>query len=211
MENIGDADVAMFDFKINDSNRSPVMQNQDISILSGKDAIEGFYNRKYKFIAPASLIRKSFLIKNRIEYDETCKFAEDDLYVWKVLCRVNKVLYIKSPLYIYVFHDNSTMTTPSISKFMSTKEASIKVSTDFVKKAANAERIKEEFLYRHYLGILHVVSKVHSQKEFSSLINYFELPKIYREIHEKISFRIRTQFALILIAPKLVYQLFRAF
>lgn len=210
MENIGEADAAMFDFEINGTDRLTAIQKRDISVLSGKDAIEGFYNRKYKFIAPASLIRKNFLLENRIEYDETCKFAEDDLYVWKVLCKANKVLYIKSPLYIYIFHDNSTMTTPNISKFMSAKEASIEVSTDFVKKSANAEHIKEEFLYRHYLGILHAAAKVHSQKEFSLLIDYFELPRIYREIHGKISFGVRTKFNLILIAPKIVYRLFRA-
>lgn len=209
MEHIGESDVAVFDFKINSTEEAVTVSNDSIVVLSGKDAIEGFYNRKYKFIAPASLIRKSFLLESKIQYDETCKFAEDDLYVWKLLCKANQVLYVKRPLYNYVFHNDSTMTTPNIDKFMSAKDASITVSREFVERSENAKSIKDQFLYRHYLGILHAVAKVHSQNEFCSLIKYFELPNIYREIRRKIPMIIRAKFSLILFAPHLVYWLFR--
>lgn len=208
MENVGENDVAMFDFRISGEEAEMDFQDKAI-VLTGKDAIEGFYHRKYKFIAPASLIRKSFLEKHCIQYDVGCKFAEDDLYVWKVLSKANHVLYINVPLYHYVFHSNSTMTSPNISKFLTTKDASEFVNAEYVGKSKNADRIKNLFLYRHYLGILHAVAKIHSFDDFRTLIDYYELPKIYKAICGRISLKERIKFLSILIIPRFVYWVFQ--
>ena len=208
MENIGENDVAMFDFIVNGKATISNVNEKSI-VLTGKDAIEGFYSRKYRFIAPASLIRKSFLEKNGIKYDEACKFAEDDLYVWKVLSKAEHVLYVNMPLYHYIFHSNSTMTSPQISKFLTTKNASEFVEKEYVRKSRNAEGIKEQFLYRHYLGILHAVAKIHSYDEFYSLIKYYELPKLYRAIHKKITLKEKMKFLPIVVIPRSMYRIFK--
>ena len=38
--------------------------------------------------------------------DETCYFAEDDLFVWRVLAAAEKILYCPNKLYKYVDLDN---------------------------------------------------------------------------------------------------------
>lgn len=209
MKNVGEADAAMFDFEINGSGNEFKISDENITFLSGCAAIEGFYSRKYKFIAPATLVKKDFLIDNGIFYDETCRFAEDDLYVWKILCKAKEVMYINRPLYNYIFHDNSTMTTPNIDKFMSTKQPSIVVSEVFIGDSTNAKQIKDMFLFRHYLGILHAAAKVHSFEEFCRLISYFEMSQLYKKIYKKVSIKTKGSFALILIAPRLVYRVFK--
>ena len=125
------------------------------------------------------------------------------------MSKAEHVLYVNMPLYHYIFHSNSTMTSPQISKFLTTKNASEFVEKEYVRKSRNAEGIKEQFLYRHYLGILHVVAKIHSYDEFYSLIKYYELPKLYRAIHKKITLKEKIKFLPIVVIPRSMYTVFK--
>ena len=146
-------------------------ENFKYSILSGKQAINAFYRRKVKFISPAMLIKKRFLEINRITYDEGCLFAEDDLYVWKVLASVGAIGYIDSCLYHYYTRENSTMTKKGIERFLTVVKFTEDTYKDFILLSVNTIEIRDKFVARHYLGVLHAAALVNNYSNFLTLFN----------------------------------------
>ena len=160
MDHVRDEEIIAIDFIItNEKSRSICVTNKNIESISGIQAFKDYFLRKRKFISPGMLIRKSFLLSNNITYDEGCRFAEDDIYVWKNLCFANRILHIKKPLYCYYLHQNSTMTTSNIEKFYTVKNAT-EALDEKIQISKNSQKYKHLFLIRHYLGIMHVVAKL---------------------------------------------------
>lgn len=210
MEYVNEEEVLAIDFGQNlDKEEEPLVTTTDVISLKGEDALLGFYSRKYKFVSPALLLKKSFLISNNITYDVGCRFAEDDIYVWKVLCTTSQVLYIRKPLYNYIFHQGSTMTTSNIEKFVSVKQNSIELDNNYVQKSANVGNLKDIILYRHYIGLLHAAAKVQSYTDFKELIKHYDLQRLYRERYHAFKLKNKILFSMPLICPHVLYSIFR--
>lgn len=210
MQNVVDEEVIAVDHLINQpKDIEPIVTNRDIVSLGGEQAIEGFYRRNYKFVSPALMIRKSFIEQNKIVYDKGCLFAEDDIYVWKILCLVKKILYVKKPLYNYVMHGNSTMTTTNLNKFLSVKYFSDILDTDYIQKSHNTILYKTEIIYRHYLGLIHAAAKVQSYDDYKYLIKYYEMKYLYLNRYKSFKLKNKILFSIPLVFPRLSYILFR--
>lgn len=210
MSNIREEKVATFDYGNNlPLGRKIIVDSEDVFRISGYDAFHKYYDRIYDIVAPALLIKKNFLLENRIMYDNGCLFAEDDLFVWKVLCCVESILYVKKPLYNYIFHYNSTMTTSNLAKFKSVKEYAYNIEKNFVYKSKNVGELKTKVRYRFLIGVLHVVAKLHNYKEFRELLEFFELGKVYKNITNKKKLCEHILFWMPLYVPYVCYKLFR--
>ena len=210
MNNVSDENVLAIDFATNQPREiEPIVTNEDIVSIDGIEAMNNYYGRKYKFVSPALMIKRSFLIENNIKYDVGCLFAEDDIYVWKILCKTNKLLYIKKPLYNYIFHSSSTMTTSNIDKFYSVKQFSEDLDSIYIQKSYNACDIKNLILYRHYIGLIHVAAKVQTYEDFKNLIVYYDMKELYNKRKNTFGFYNKIFFRLPLICPFLVYILFK--
>ena len=210
MSNVKDEEVLTIDYETNrDMADEPVVEGTDIETLDSKFVLSKFYNREYKLVSPALMLKKSFLVDNAITYDVGCKFAEDDIYVWKVLCRANKILYIRKPLYNYIFHGESTMTSPNINKFLSVKVYSENLDRDYLQSLQSSDNLKHKILYRHYIGLLHAAAIIQSYPEFKSLIDHYEMKELF--INRKSYYNISTKlfFSLPLTCPYLLYIFFK--
>lgn len=208
MAHVRDEQIIALDYS-NDKNDDIKITDSNIEIISGSEAFKGYFTRKRQFISPGMIIKKSFLIENNIDYDAGCLFAEDDIYVWKTLCCASKVMHIRTPLYYYVFHDNSTMTTSNVSKFYSIKEASVSLEKKFVARSINANAYRYLFLMRHYLGVLHVVAKIQSYQEYKELVKFYELEDLFKERNKKLTFTQRITFFIQIKFKFLMYNLYK--
>ena len=210
MDNASNQDVLAIGFGLNQPrNIAPIVEQDDIKFLSGKEALSKFYMREYKFVSPAMMLSRDFIIKNKLTYDVGCLFAEDDIYVWKILCRMSQMLYINKPLYNYIFHSDSTMTTSNIKKFYSVKSFSEDLDIIFIKESNNVGNYKDKILYRHYWGLIHAAAKVQSYKEFKSLITHYDMKGLYSERQKSYTIKDKLMFAFPLVCPLISYYLFR--
>lgn len=210
MTHIKNEDVATVGYDNNmNMTEEPRVLESDIVSLGGKDVIDKFYKRECKFVSPAFLLKKSFLQNNEILYDEGCRFAEDDIYVWKVLCSTDRLLYIKKPLYNYIFHQGSTMTTSDVSKFFSVKEPSDRLDKCYIQTSARVGELKWAILLRHYIGLIHAAARVQTFKEYRSLIKHYEIERLYKERYRNIALKQRALIVFPLLFPFISYQLFK--
>lgn len=210
MDNVSGQDVLAFGFGLNQPiDITPEVNLVDVIFLTGKEALAKFYNREYKFVSPAMMLSRAFITENNLKYDEGCLFAEDDIYVWKILCMANHILYINKPLYNYIFHAGSTMTTSSINKFYSVKKYSEDLDEMYIQLSDNVGIYKDKILYRHYWGLIHAAAKVQKYSEYKSLIKHYGMKELYRNRCKAYTPKDKLMFALPLVCPFLSYMLFR--
>ena len=162
------------------SNYQIIDQNKDLQSINGrekiyirtsKDACKKFFTRQEKYIAPALMIRRSVLVEKELYYDERCRFAEDDLFVWNVLAVTTKIAYYSGMLYGYVFHENSTMTSSSYDKYVSSYLACCELRKRVIDNSPNTSGMSDKFVARHMLGVIHAAAKVLDYEEFMKLID----------------------------------------
>lgn len=210
MNYVKDEDVIALDYEINpDKNRIVKVDKNDVHYLSGSEALNGYYTRNYQFVSPGMIIKKSFLLANRITYDDGCRFAEDDIYYEKNLCMANKVMYIRKPLYNYIMHCNSTMTTSKAEKFYTVKSPSIVLNECYIQKSNNTLKYRYAILLRHYLGVLHIVAKLQTYDEYVNLLNFYELRRLFNKYKKKLTFREKISFYIQIYFPRFMYLGFR--
>lgn len=209
LDSVKDEPVVFFDFILEKRTEIYTKNNKDINFIemTGPQAFHSYYSRKSKFISPAAMIRKDFLLKHKIYYDEQCKFAEDDLFVWKLLSVAENICYVKEKKYHYVMHDNSTMTSSTIDKYISALEPSIQVSKQFIDISYNSGKYKCDFLVRHLIGIIHTSCKTLDINDYKKLISIFNLNKLIRT--NKCHLKLRITEVFIATFPILTYKIFR--
>ena len=204
-----DSDVVFSNYKIIKSKKNcEFTEKMRYISISGEVAAMMYYNRKYNFIAPASLVKKTFILDNNICYDEDCKFAEDDLYVWKLVATASRVTYFFCSFYLYYVHENSTMTASKWDKILTTKEPAIRVDENYIRKNNNTRTLRSSFLLRHYIGCLHAASIICSKKDYKKLYNKFDFASIYEKrkkekLHSKLIMIVMRYF------PMMMYYFFR--
>lgn len=166
-------DYAFSGYKsINQKDENPPINSfDDVLLRKGKDACQKYYRRKEKYIAPALFIKRTAIEEHNLFYDEECKFAEDDLYVWNVLAVAEKIAYFPQPLYGYVYHENSTMTSSTYEKYLTSYHCCKKLKMNVIDKSLNMCEWAELFVPRHMLGVIHAASKVLPFDEVEKLIN----------------------------------------
>lgn len=180
-------------------------------VYKATEAVELFYARKVKFISPALLVNKSFIEKNKICYDEGCLFAEDDLYVWKVLACSDYAAHVISPLYSYVRHEGSTMTTSGTEKFLTSYAAAKFVKEKYINPSFSAALYEGSFLARHVFGLLHAASKVMDYKSFSDLAAGMDALELFNSAGAPKGIAVPVLMKLFLVNKRLCYGIMKAF
>jgi glycosyltransferase involved in cell wall biosynthesis len=185
--------------------------NLEYQVYSSFEAVELFFRREAVLIAPALLVKKEFLQNNFIIYDEDCFFAEDDLYVWKVLTCCEHVIHIKEPLYNYVRHSGSTMTSSSVVKFYSGYTTALEVYKEFIKSPNIPEHYAQMFIPRHVFGILHAAAKVLDYKDFKSLSEKMRTKEFFQTSISLHDLKVRILMKIFHVNERLYYSIMRKF
>lgn len=125
-----------------------------------ENILNSYLKRNIKIISPAILIRKEFILKNNLLYNEKAKFSEDMLYIYKILLTEKTIIYNKSQLYNYYIRQNSTMTSSSKEKIMTGYYEFIKFTNNINNK---------EIMARWILGALHTSAKIMNYDNFKDI------------------------------------------
>ena len=189
----------------------PETEENDGAVLirTGMQACAKYFHREEKYVSPAMLLSKAFLSENGIVYDEACRFAEDDLYVWNVLAKANQIAFCKEKLYEYIFHSNSTMTSATYERFYSSFHAVKRLDENVIQNAPNAREIAGFFVLRHTLGVIHAAAKVLSFSQFSALITEVDLAALCKGDLSKIGLKSSVLLVCFKMNRKLFYQICR--
>lgn len=85
----------------------------DLIILNQISAKKALFN--YKFIGTGiccKLVKKQIISNNNIRFDIKIKVCEDGLFWFQVFDKLQKIVYVSTPYYNYLIHDNSITNSP---------------------------------------------------------------------------------------------------
>ena len=80
------------------------------------EALSDFLMRKFQIGVCGLLVARDVIAKNHLRFMEGYKYGEDLHMAWKIFNSVDRMVYIKAPLYIYKQNEGSTMTRIDASK-----------------------------------------------------------------------------------------------
>lgn len=136
-------------------------------LLEGSVVRELFLCRKIPIIIPAVLIRKEYINKYNIFYDEQMRYSEDVQYIWKLLMNCKRCVYIRNKRYFYLRHASSIMRATSLSKIQSGYSGMIRYTKTWKnKKAAGL------VMARWVLGALHSSAKILDYERYREFLEY---------------------------------------
>lgn len=150
-------------------------QNAKPLLLKQDCIMKLFLRRKVKIISPAMLMKKSFILENELFYSEDIRFSEDQHFIWKVLLKIEKCVFVPSKLYNYYIRENSTMTSSGIDKILTGFNGFQTLSKDLCSNMEQDVRIF--ILSRWILGSLRASSKMLSYHDFLDLAAKMEYKK----------------------------------
>ena len=182
-----------------------------VSIRTGSQACHKYFHREEIYVSPAMLLSKAFLTENGIVYDEACRFAEDDLYVWHVLSKAENIAFCKEPLYEYIFHANSTMTSATYERFFSSYHGAVRLEETVIRHEPNTRDLTNSFVMRHMLGVIHAAAKVLVFPQFEKLINEVDFGRLCKGKSAGTGLKTRLLLACFHINRKLFYEVCRKF
>ena len=185
------------------------LQNGETRIFERSEALEKFQKREVKFIVAAMLINTQFIIENDIFFDEDCRYSEDVVYIWKILCRMTEVRFVDIPLYDYLVRSCSTMTSSNLEKILTCRDAILRLYENYISSIENMDEFKKNFLCRYFLAITHSAAKLLSYQNFKELMEELNIDN-----YLKIKGRGRSGKVLLLIGvyyfcPRLFYLILR--
>jgi len=171
IENHGESDIYSSGFSVvKEGNNIQFLLNHDeeqISLTSS-DAQVKFINRQIKFLLPTFLIRKKFLDKYQIKFDENVSYSEDVQFIWRCLAYNSKpIIHSAIKNYNYIFHANSTMTSSDLKKINTGFMGALKVEKEV--KELLTEKVKRCFVPASFFSLLHGASKIISYSDFKKL------------------------------------------
>ncbi|MDV7187446.1 glycosyltransferase family 2 protein [Lutibacter sp. TH_r2] len=89
-----------------EENRKNILGLRKKSIYS-KDFFNDFISNDIKWLTQAPLIKRSFLLKNNLSFDETLSQSQERDFFIRVLDKVDNYLYDESPLVLFRKHSES--------------------------------------------------------------------------------------------------------
>ena len=183
--------------------------NGNIVNYNRDELFDSFLKRNVSFVLPSMLFVKKFLIDNKIKFVEDIRFSEDQMFIWDVILRINKAVYLNKKMYGYYLRDNSTMTGSSYNKiengFDQFKNFATRLEKDYPEYKDKIRMI----LPRWSLGTLYTAANLLNKQEFKQIYNKVEGNKILSriiKIHEIKAYLLGFVCAL---SPDLLYKLCR--
>lgn len=186
-------------------------ESAGVCIRTGEQACQKYFYREEIYVSPAMLLSKKFLEAKKIAYDEACRFAEDDLYVWEVLSKADRIAYCQEKLYQYIFHSNSTMTAATYERFYSSYHAAMRLEETVIRHSDNTKAIAEAFVMRHMLGVIHAAAKVLSFQQFDKLITEVDFAALCKGKTKGVGLKTKMLLVCFKLSRKLFYKLCRRF
>jgi len=205
-------DVFAFNFIRVDShqkqNYPQICEKVEMQKYSQTELANAFLLRKIQLIVPSLVMRRSLLIEGELLYDESCRFSEDQLFIWHMIFNIKQLCFVKYRLYYYLTRPNSIMAASSSEKILTGFKAF--KTLDLEVKNMNFLVINFNFILpRWIIGTLHTSTKIFRYKEFCSLareLSYKRYVPLLRGFPDK---RIVMSVSLLMFSKFAFYTVFR--
>lgn len=180
--------------------------HEECAILSRQEVLHRFLCRTLIPILPAMLLRRSFLTEHGIHATAGCRFSEDMYVMWRIFAEAEEVVSIEVPLYYYLFHQNSTMTSSSAERILTGYQAFTALTADGSFAADFSER--PFILPRWVLGALNSTARIaENYDSFFAVAEQMDYLRHMAALRQFPEGKARILSQLLRISPKLYYRL----
>lgn len=192
-----------------ESNRKGTAVNkQDGLVLSREEVIKYAVRRQPAIIVCGLLIRRDFLIKEKLIFNEALRFGEDSDYIWKTIFCCEKIGYSNMDTYKYLIHSNSIMKTITIELGALYLSEFRKTINNIINKNAKNRHIAMVIYYREVIGFLHAFSLCSEKEEFIKMSNQIDRKELFSILKGFPDFRIKILSFLFRTNPKVFFKIF---
>ncbi len=164
-------EIAFADFQ-NTSPSKPLenpLYDKGVFALDREQAIRQFLTRSLLPVAAGLFIKRSFLHKYNLYFRDDALFGEDTLWVWDVMLAASGVVHVRKPLYNYVHHGESIMTSSNYDRVKQGYFAFARQKEKWVEAYPSDQQFISLILPRFALGIIHAACKLLNEKDFLTL------------------------------------------
>lgn len=172
-----DYDFSFCNFKFVNNQETPISNKNQKCIYNTRELLEAFMRRTINFVVPSMMFRRSFLNKNKINFDERIRFSEDQIFIWDVIINSKKSIYLAKEMYGYYLREKSIMTSSPYQKIMNGFEVYKEFTNRLNKEFSQHSDIIKYILPRWELGTLYTAAK---------LVNYNEFLAMYKEMNGRV-------------------------
>lgn len=192
-----------------ESNRKgTVVNKQDGLVLSREEVIKYAVRRQPAIIVCGLLIRRDFLIKEKLIFNEALRFGEDSDYIWKTIFCCEKIGYSNMDTYKYLIHSNSIMKTITTELGALYLNEFRKTINNIINKNAKNQHIAMVIYYREVIGFLHAFSLCSEKEEFVKMSNQINRKELFSILKGFPDIRIKILSFLLRTNPKVFYKVF---
>ncbi|MBQ7995509.1 MAG: glycosyltransferase [Bacilli bacterium] len=184
-----DSDFVFSDYKmVTEQVSCDVITNTESYDVDTDKLLIDFLTRKTVLIAPGTLYRKDFLIRNDLFFFPI-PWSEDQHFLWRVLSKSRKVSYVKGAFYHYLVREKSIMVSTENYK----KIESYHYFDELVKSESIRHPIVKKFLLaRWVLGTLNSSAKSGTYSDWKTLYRQLDAKNkckiLYKFPHVKTRF-----------------------
>lgn len=208
--NINDADICMCSYKfVKEQIYAGLNPKYPYKRYNKDEILKAFLKREIKFVVPSMMFRKSFLIDNNIMFDETIKFSEDQLFIWKCLFEASGINYSASELYGYYIRPNSIMTGSRYKSINEAIDIYFEHTNSFILNYPKYRSITKLIYPRWCLGTLFTCSKNMKYEEFELIYKKVNGKKIILSMIELGELKSILLSIIMAVSPKLGYEICR--
>ena len=169
-----------------------------------------FFDRTIKFLLPALAIKKDFIERNKIRFDEAVRYSEDVQFIWRCLAYNQKdIVHFTKENYKYILHPGSTMTASGIEKILTFCGGIERLYEEI--SPLLRDDIRNEIVQRMYFSMLHGASKMMSYRTFKDLYIRSRSKRYVKEQFHLAGTRVRVVCVIILVCLRMGYAIMRKF
>lgn len=152
-----------------------------VEYLDKKTIQERYLFRDIKITASGSIFLLSWYRENGLKFPNI-RFGEDTLFIWSALLKAPCVAHIQSPIYYYLYHPNSVMTSTKYERIVAAHYAYKEVA-NLYQSQKDCSPVVQKYLYpRYVLATLHSGSKLINFSEFIKLFNALDARRYLKKL-----------------------------
>ncbi|MBI6060431.1 glycosyltransferase family 2 protein [Clostridium perfringens] len=161
-----ESDIVIFDFLYFNVNRYEIISTKFKSgVYKMKNNIDFFFNIFEKRISHnigTKLYKTKIIMENNILFHEEYSIFEDVLFFLEYLNNIDKIYYLKEPLYHYYCHSNGSLRSSYKKKFLNAHRNVFSEIEKFLEKNLQFERYRTYFYKNYMYGISEALKNEYS-------------------------------------------------
>ena len=164
-----DIDISFCGFEFVKEQIPPTDENNNIKIYDRNNILNLFLQRKINFVVPSMMIKRKFIINNKILFNADIRFSEDQMFIWDCFFRCKKVAYVPKKMYGYYLREKSIMTASPYNRIMKAHEVFSLFCDNLKKGFPNDLEVINLILPRWEIATLYSAAKLVSYNEYSNM------------------------------------------